>query len=389
MAKIDERTEQRIKDAASIVDVLTYDLGVTLHRRGSEYEGLCPFHEDRHIGSFKVSESKNMCKCFACGASYDPIGALMAGCNMDYPTALRHLAARYHIWIDDQPAPVVVPAKPRAKVEDKPFVWWQMKDLVKPYLGHNDQNPLMQYLYALPLKPEHQAMMKFMAEEAYFVGTSLNGETRGWTIWWQIDDKGRVRTGKLMAYKADGHRDKELRYSFNFVHSMLAKAGKWDTTKKEYKACLFGLHLVDIWKDAEVCIVESEKTALICSAFSDPNKKIWMATCGKSVLSRERLLPLIQRNRYIVLYPDFDGYDEWEAAMKRIGYDRMSVSPMVKKYHILRDGDKADMADIMLRMVSGVEETLAEKICRRLHAPDKVEVLDRLINGLDLVEEKV
>ena len=46
--------EQRIRDAANIVDVLR-DLGCELHRSGTEYECLNPFREDRHIGSFKVS----------------------------------------------------------------------------------------------------------------------------------------------------------------------------------------------------------------------------------------------------------------------------------------------------------------------------------------------
>ena len=387
MAKIDDITERRIKDAANIMDVITEDLGVKLHRCGSEYSGLCPFHADKHEGSFKVSEAKNIATCFSCGKTWNPIDALMEGLKMDYPTALRHLAARYHIYIDEEPVPVVTPAKPReAKVEQKPIIWWQPKVLVKPYIGHAEKNPLLQYLYALPLKDEHKEMLRFMAEEAYFVGTYPNGSMEGWTIWWQIDDENRVRTGKLMAYKADGHRNKDLKYSFNFVHAMLAKAGKWDKEKYDYKSCLFGLHLVDTCPDAEICIVESEKSALICSAFCDPNKRLWMATAGKSQLTRKQLEPLIKRNRYIVLYPDFDGYDEWEAAMKRIDYPRMSISQQVKKYHIMRDGDKADMADIMLRLVSGVEETLAERVARKLHADDKVETLDYMIKKLNLEE---
>lgn len=389
MAKIDQITEQKIKSAANIVDVVTEDLGVRLHRSGATYDGLCPFHDDRHIGSFKVSESKNIATCFSCGKTWNPIDALMEGKGMDYPTALRYLAARYHIFIDDAPVPQVKPAAPRKEPAPKAMIYWQPKDVVKPYLGHNAENPLMQYLYALPLKEEHRWRLQYMAENAYFVGTSIKGDTKGWTIWWQIDDEMRVRTGKLMAYSKDGHRDKSLDYSFNFVHSMLAKAGKWDKEKYEYRACLFGLHLVDVFPEAEICLCESEKTALICSAFCDPNQRLWMATAGKSNLKREKLEPLIKRNRDIVLYPDFDGYDEWAAAMKRIGYPKMTISEQVRKYHIVRDGDKADIADIMLRMVNGVEETLAERVARKLHAPDKVNDIAYMIEKLDLklVEE--
>lgn len=384
MAKIKEDIEQRIKDAASIMDVMD-DLGVELRRRGSEYEGLCPFHNDRHLGSFKVSESKNIATCFSCGKTWNPIDALMEGLHMDYPTALRHLAARYNIWIDDTPAPKVAPAAPRKKPEPLPMIWWQPKQLVKPYLGNEDANPLLTYLKSLPLSPDDGGRLLLAIRDMYFVGTSMKPDTQGWTIWWQIDDQMRVRTGKLMAYKADGHRDKDLRYSFNYVHSMLAKAGMWDDRKAEYRRCLFGLHLVDAFKDAEVCIVESEKSALICQAFCDPKQRLWMATAGKSALSRSTLQPLIDRNRYIVLYPDYDGYDEWAAAVKRIGYPRLSISEQVRKYHVPADGDKADMADIMLRLVCAPQETEAEKIARQLGHPEKAEVLQHMIDRLDLV----
>ena len=384
MGKINDIIEQKIKSAANIMDVME-DLGVELYRNGSTYDGLCPFHNDRHMGSFKVSESKNIATCFSCGKTWNPISALMDGKGIDYPTALRYLAARYHIFIDDEPIPEVKPAKPREASPKLPMIWWKPEDIIKPYLGHNDDNPLLQYLFSLPLKDEDKARMQEMVNSAYFVGTSTRGETKGWTIWWQIDDQMRVRTGKLMAYKQDGHRNKDLRYSFNFVHSMLAKSGAWDSSKAEYQACLFGLHLVDVFKDAEVCIVESEKSAVICSAFCDPSKRIWMATAGKSQLTRKQLQPLIDRNRYIVLYPDYDGYDEWAAAVKRIDYPRISISPQVKKLHVEADGDKADMADIMLRLVCAPRETMVEKAARRLGCTDEQAAnLAMLIDKLNL-----
>ena len=384
MAKIDPIIEQKIKDAASIMDVLTYDLGVELHRRGAEYEGLCPFHADKHLGSFKVSERKNICTCFSCDKTWDPIAALMEGCNMDYPTALRHLAARYNIWIDDQPAPKVTLAKPReTKYVQKPFIYWQPKNLITKALMNDELNPLLRYLYSLPLEKQYMDRLHTAAHDMYFVSTYPQGAEKGWTIWWQIDDQMRVRTGKLMAYKEDGHRDKSLKYSFNFVHSKLAKAGKWDTEKYEYRHCFFGLHLVDVFKDAEICIVESEKSALICQTFCDPNKRLWMATAGKSNLTKEKFEPLIARNRYVVLYPDYDGYDEWAAAAKRIQYDRISISNQVRKYHVPADGDKADIADIMLRLVAAPRETEKDKVARRLWldaCPDNVAYLMDKLN---------
>ena len=384
MAKIDPIIEQKIKDAASIMDVVTYDLGVQLHRSGAEYTGLCPFHADKHLGSFKVSESKNIATCFSCGKTWNPIDALMEGLHMDYPTALRHLAARYNIWIDDTPAPKVQPAKPRTPAPELPMIYWSARSVIQPTLNHIDQNPLLTYLLSLPLAPEHKAQLEISIKQLYFVGTSTKGDTAGWTVWWQIDEQNRVRTGKLMAYKADGHRDKERKYSFNFVHSLLAKAGMWDPNKNRAVTCLFGLHLLPVFPNAEVCIVESEKSALICSAFTNPEERLWMATAGKSQLTREKLRPLIEAHRYIVLYPDYDGYDEWAAAVKRIQYDRISISNQVRKYHVPADGDKADIADIMLRLVSAPKETEKDKVARRLGLDACTDNVAYLMDKLDL-----
>ena len=75
------------------------------------------------------------------GKTWNPIDALMEGAHMDYPTALRHLAARYHIWIDDEPVPTVKPAAPRKPVVQLPMIYWQPRDLVKPYMDLKKRHP--------------------------------------------------------------------------------------------------------------------------------------------------------------------------------------------------------------------------------------------------------
>ena len=379
---IDENIEQKIRYAACIVDVLTDGLGVELHRSGANYVGLCPFHEDKHVGSFVVSEAKNICTCFSCNKTWDPIGALMEGKQMKYVDALRWLAAKYNIYIDDQPKPKVEASKPRAKVADLPLIRWDI-ELAKRYLGNENKNPLIQWLYALPMDELDSKRLR-MVLGLYLVGTSVAEDTNGWTIWWQVDDNMKVRTGKLMAYGDDGHRRKDLKYSFNFVHSMLLRAGRWSDKQFRVETCLFGLHLIDIFPNAEVCIVESEKSALICAAFTDPRERLWMATAGKSNLTRAKLQPLIDRGRYIVLYPDHDGFDEWKAAAKRIGYNKLSVSNKILTEWLPMDGEKADIADIVLRMLQGIEETEEEKIARRLGMDTIPDELRTLINNLNL-----
>ncbi|WP_019538221.1 DNA primase [Proteiniphilum acetatigenes] len=93
---IDQITIGRIQDAAQIVDVVS-DF-VTLRRRGVNYVGLCPFHDDR-TPSFYVSPTKNICKCFACGEGGSPIHFVMKHEQLSYYEALKYLARKYNIEV--------------------------------------------------------------------------------------------------------------------------------------------------------------------------------------------------------------------------------------------------------------------------------------------------
>ena len=96
---IDRATVDRILDTANIVDVVS-DF-VTLKRAGANLKGLCPFHDDR-TPSFMVSPSKNICKCFACGEGGTPVHFIMKHEQLSYPDALRYLAKKYHIEIQEK-----------------------------------------------------------------------------------------------------------------------------------------------------------------------------------------------------------------------------------------------------------------------------------------------
>ncbi|MBQ6984553.1 MAG: hypothetical protein IJQ20_06450 [Paludibacteraceae bacterium] len=384
MAKIDKQTEQRILGAAKVADVLR-DRGVELTPRGRQLLGLCPFHTDTRLGSFVVNERGNYYKCFSCGESGDAVKALMNIEGMKYPEALRYLAAMYGIWIDDEPAPKVQKREPRKPLPPTKMMYWRL-ELLKQYLHHTEENNLLKWMMNLPMTDEHKANLRRMIE-IYCVGTSLKGATAGWTMFPQIDMDLRVRDVKFMAYRPDGHRDKSLHYSFNWMHSMMEKAGKFNPDTHHVDHCLFGLHLAKVFPTAEVCLVESEKSALICSAFTNPNERIWMATGGKSGLNPNAILPLVEANRYIVLYPDFDGYDEWTERADTLDYQRLSVSRKVKQLHIAADGDKCDIADIMVRLTHGIEETEVEKAHRLLGLDENHEGLTYLMQSLDLKVE--
>ena len=96
---IDSRTIDRIMDAANIVDVVS-DF-VTLRKSGMNYKGLCPFHDDR-TPSFSVSPSKGIYKCFSCGKAGNAANFIMEHEQMTYPEALKWLARKYHIEVEER-----------------------------------------------------------------------------------------------------------------------------------------------------------------------------------------------------------------------------------------------------------------------------------------------
>ena len=96
---IDRQTVERIKDAANIVEVVSEF--VTLKKSGANYKGLCPFHNEK-TPSFMVSPARNTCHCFGCGKGGNPISFIMEHEQMTYPEALRWLANKYHIEIQER-----------------------------------------------------------------------------------------------------------------------------------------------------------------------------------------------------------------------------------------------------------------------------------------------
>ena len=96
---IDRTTIDRIFDAARIVDVVSEF--VTLKRRGVNYTGCCPFHNER-TPSFTVSPAKNIYKCFGCGKAGNAVNFIMDHEHLSYPDALRYLAKKYNIPVEEK-----------------------------------------------------------------------------------------------------------------------------------------------------------------------------------------------------------------------------------------------------------------------------------------------
>jgi len=93
---IERSTIERILDAAQIVDVVQEF--VPLKKRGVNYLGLCPFHNEK-TPSFTVSPSKEIFKCFGCGKVGNSVNFVMEHEHLSYPEALKYLAKKYHIEV--------------------------------------------------------------------------------------------------------------------------------------------------------------------------------------------------------------------------------------------------------------------------------------------------
>lgn len=220
--------------------------------------------------------------------------------------------------------------------------------------------------------------------EEYRLGTTRDGAV----IFWQIDRNGKVRTGKVMQYnQEDGHRIKSRHTSaVNWIHSMLKKqqvlSEEWQLSQ-----CLFGEHLLNGNSDKVVVLVESEKSAVIGSAIFPGY--VWLATGGKSQMREEKLRVLTGRT--VLLFPDADGYAEWEQRAGNMTYCKAIVSDIIEKN--ATPEQKAAHIDIADWIIYQIQEgklmctadhlVEAERILQRMI--EKTPVLQKLIDDFDLV----
>ncbi len=181
----------------------------------------------------------------------------------------------------------------------------------------------------------------------YYIGVTKNRDV----IFYQIDKEGRCRTGKIMKYNRETGRrvkDENVGGKITWVHSILKKSDnpklrlpeKWELTQ-----CLFGEHLLKQYPFKNVAIVESEKTAVICSHFWP--EYIWMATGGKSQLNNK--LHVLKGHK-IVAFPDVDGYQEWKEKLSQVSGLDITVSDVLEKNATAEDRDNhVDIADLLIR----------------------------------------
>ena len=167
-------------------------------------------------------------------------------------------------------------------------------------------------------------------------------------IFLQIDQDNQCRTGKIMQYNpSTGHRIKDPNKPgrINWLHSILKRRKQlppdWQLTQ-----CLFGEHLLPQHQDKTVALVESEKTAIICSAMMP--QYLWLATGGKSGLTAERLASL--KGRKIIVFPDIDAFKDWQQKIFTFPHLDIRISRLLEDNATPADrAAHIDLADWILK----------------------------------------
>ena len=352
MAKIEQWIIDKVKDAADCVEVI--EDFIDLRKAGVNYTGLCPFHDDQHDGNFIVrpktaSQYGNTYHCFKCmksGEGGGPVDFLMKHEHMSFADAIRWLGKKYSIEVDNVPLNYT-PPPPRPKPVPPPAMVME-RDLVRDTMKlATSQNLFCYWLSQLPWsEPQRKRLNQTMWQ--YCVG----GWNDGRVVFWNIDHEGNPRAAKLMTYQSNGHRDKQRNPGWLYNQDGIRQ--KYEPDKHTILKPLFGAHLLKKYPQATVNIVESEKTALIMANFyGDLDKQLWLACGGIKRLQLEAMQPLIDQGRTVWLWPDKDGREEWQEVCDKLGSDKVQVyTKFFDTCWRPEDGDKADCADIIVRMMT-------------------------------------
>jgi len=172
----------------------------------------------------------------------------------------------------------------------------------------------------------------------YFIASSKIWN--GATVFWQIDQQGKVRTGKIMLYNpSNGKRVKEPYNHINWAHKALRES------EFELKQCLFGEHLL-IDKTKPIAIVESEKTALIASVYLP--QFIWLAFGSLSNFNAEKCTAL--KGRTVTLFPDLNGFEKWNSKAKELSHlTTFTVSNLLERKASETEKEQGfDLADYLI-----------------------------------------
>ena len=201
-------------------------------------------------------------------------------------------------------------------------------DIIKRLQGQ--RNTFVDFLHTLFDSPKVAASV-----QRYCIG----GDSMCRTIFPNIDTEGRCVGGAVIPYLANGHRDKSKGASN--IHAELRRKDK--TLPQQADQVLFGSHLLRLYPDASVGVVESQKSAVILSIIYP--EIVWVATAGMTNFNERLLFPIYDRN--VVAYPDVNGVKVWTERAKDLPFKNIRVSDW---WRYAQD-EKEDITDVVIRAI--------------------------------------
>ena len=159
-----------------------------------------------------------------------------------------------------------------------------------------------------------------------------------------------------------GHRCKG-RFDTSYLYAKPEFRERLDPDHHEILHPLFGAHLLKRYPQAAVNVVESEKTAVVlANYYGHPEKQLFLACGGLQWLKLESMQPLVDQQRTVWLWPDKDGVKAWQDVADKLGSDKVQVyTRFFDTCWRPEDGDKADAADITIRMMKSKEKPRTEQ----------------------------
>jgi hypothetical protein len=343
-----EHFDTRRLNAISITEVARR-LGCSLKKAGSVSKTVCPWHDDANPSlTLYERTDENRCHCFACGKGGSVIDFVMQREQWSFQEACRWLSGEFGIPSMTQgdrprgrwPKPKPLPAAPK-----KEFTYIPV-DMLDALVS--SESSLCRCLMQL-FQPE---AVQWLAEE-YRLGCYAMGDQEDYTVFPNIDRKGRVCNLKVQHYDTDpasprfAHSDEGSCY---WLGSIWQREGRLSKDAQLQSSCLFGEHLLPLYPDSTVALVESPKNALF-GALAFP-QLTWVATGNKTALQQEVLLPLQGRN--VMVIPDRDAIQEWKKTIDSLKpLANFTVSDFCER--MAPEGDlKFDIADYLVSWIQSL-----------------------------------
>lgn len=315
-----------------------------------------PVYKKPYLQPYKGKSTRHICPAcktkqsftlYIDGNTLQPIHPTVGKCNREIKCGYHYTPRQYFNDHPDRPANQrlpqpqspqspqnrAVPATP-VKMDTIPYKY------VKQSASYNSHFVRFLCNYFPKEKIENVA-------EDYALGATKKKEV----IFWQIDIQGKTRTGKIMQYNPEtGKRIKNKPGAINWVHNKL-KYNNPHYANFNLCQCYFGEHLLRLYPDKPVAIVEAEKTAVITSMVIPQYN--WLAAGNLNGLNIEK--SKILENRDIVLYPDAGCYDKWYKKMQQIRseiYCRITISKLIEIHATPKQKEAGyDLADYIIQQL--------------------------------------